>query len=1042
MVAQKLQDDARAATHLAQTFGFLARNADDAAKAEARSAQGVALALRQQATDAPAAAKTAQTAARDTSNAYNDAARQQMQASRAATKQQIADQKAVANAAKQSASDIAKAQRQANNALVNAGVASHWTPAIGQAKLAAVAMQSPKSLDSPAGQMQALGSGLKSAQSSQSYQQLGETRDLGLKVGLVGTAGLALAGKTAMDAGSFNQMRSGIRGQLGKSEGDAFLTKLQAFDRRSPFNLQETIGQAQTALAMGFKPEELLNEKGTGLFDQLGDSIARAGGNAENFSAAMRQIAQIKSKGGASMQDLNALAEGGKLAIIPTVKRVLGDKRAQEVLSGDKKLTEEEMFGKILPALGEQNKGGMGDAMKELPGQIETLQGALFNLSQTIGQTVVPIVSFLATAATYLADALSSISAPILTILVILGLLGSGLLTVGGTIMVLMAVYGQYLIALEAIKGATVANAVATRIATAGVGTYTMAILGGIALIAIAAWGFYVAAINGQKAASMSEAEWRDAGGVMLAISRGIGDILDWIDKKLDWVRSKLHLGGQTQFDEKQERDLYAARKEMLEKRGEKVETFEVFQAKHRADAAKMSDGDKEKLAADKAKEKETADLAKPGAMPDFSKMMASVTGAPSGNSAAAGLPDGTLLPSTQNMQVPVISGALPQNTIAGGATPTFGGSYDEAIYAAQDAKDKDAVKRLTRQKSRETRAKAAAKIAATQAQRDEIEQRIAALGDGESDVNNLEQLHAQLREATRKRDTVEAAVLRERIARASEAAKDLREQNSKEKREEKTAERQAQQQQDEMHRRRMRDLSRKISGTKDKAEKARLTAQRDKEDDDYRAGKLGGLGSLNGVTATLGASQSPNGLPPIHENEKPWLGYTRQSMNQMPQADALRYIQKQSAYFEKGGFDSEAQMSAWQRAYIEKYGAAASGSTAFGNPLGQFSAFNGASAALRLEGPLRLNPQGIPQMPAYKGYSGPQGGYGNSSESGGFNFHVPVEIQPELSIGATHGTVTVEWKGGKASVPIKDIMREGGARTQNDVRKIKRGVG
>ncbi len=62
------------------------------------------------------------------------------------------------------------------------------------------------------------------------------------------------------------------------------------------------------------------------------------------------------------------------------------------------------------------------------------------------------------------------------------------------------------------------------------------------------------------------------------------------------------------------------------------------------------------------------------------------------------------------------------------------------------------------------------------------IEAGIAALGDGSADVGQIEGLRSQLREAHRKKDAVESAVLSERIARAEDAARELRQVNSADK--------------------------------------------------------------------------------------------------------------------------------------------------------------------------------------------------------------------------------------------------------------------
>lgn len=778
-------------------------------------------------------------------------------------------------------------------------------------------------------------------------ENLGEARDFAAKGMAAGAVGLAGFGKTALDAGEYNRMRAGLRGQLdperGKGAGDAFLLQLQDFDRRSPFDLKETLSQAQSAIAQGFKPEELLNQSGTGLFDQLGDAIARGGGTSDNFGAALRQIAQIKSKGGASMQDLNALAEGGKLAIIPTVKAVLGEQRATEVLSGQKKLTSDELFKQVLPAIGQKNKGGMGEAVEGLPGQLANLQSALFLLSQTIGQHVLPVVSILVTSATWLADAIRGTDGPLMKVLVLMGLFGTAAVTFGMGLIFVMAMAGQAALGLQALNASLVQTGVVSGATSASLLTRLvpalLAVGATIGTLIFAAHMLQVMSTNAAKSATMAESTWRQQTGFFISISRFVGDFLDWIDNAIDWVRSKLHLGGQRQFDEQNQRALYKEYVKTETKAGRKVDTYEDWDARQKGNASRFGGRDGGSAAQDAANKASGVSSDAP-AMP-------------------AGLKELTDAIKTQQAATSAMAGSALPTALSTSSGGSFSGAGDDIRSMQRQLKTMGTGKEFAAQRK-------ALQLQIFDAQTEE--------GEG---AKAEREAKAQRKEAS----ALQIAELNANNASARDAAKaahDERVAGLKAQYDARKAEIDQQ--------KAMGLFDKTVAKQKREAAKAAFNAAKSAADREYnaqlsslrRGGILGAAdiraggdpkhagfikqlaalkaGGVNGAGAAMGGGMtglmggSGGASPGIgtagEANIASWLGFAKQDIGGMPKADAFKWIRSQSDNFEKGGFDSEAQMAAYQRAYQSRYGAANFANGGVLNAVRGYSGYNAAGTA------------------------------------------------------------------------------------------------
>jgi hypothetical protein len=668
---------------------------------------------------------------------------------------------------------------------------------------------------------------------------------VGAGLSVFGGAGLALIGKSTMDAGELNRMKAGISGTLGSNEqGAAFVEQVRQFDlRNAGLDFRGAMGTAQNALAQGFKPEELLNSQGTGLMDKVGNAVVLAGGGPEQFNAVFKQLAQIRSKGKASQQDINAITEGGRINVRDMLKNFVSPERFQEIISGGGQATSQEVFGAMDKSLSDPKYAkGAAEMLKQLPVQIDNLKSSLFQLSADFGQFYIPIAQEAATFTNGLVIAFKNLPGPLKGLVAYGGLAFFGVVTLVGGLLTLVGISGQAFIGVMALNAAMEEEGIVAGL-TAGAFTGKMipALLTTGAVIAAAAvviWAYMVGAANAAKAAKMSEAEWQNAGGVMLSISRGILNIFDWIGDKIDWLRGKLHLGGTHGIDEGTKRGLYEAEMEKRRKHPEygSIQTYDEWYAEWKKGEGKVQSGDH--------------------VTPEPS--MPSMAGVNATNSATTGIPDLSQIQAQFNGTTPATStlnesgAALPSMSGvpsggASGGTATAGGDVRALQYALQfGGLNKKQKLELRKQIFNATTAKQNQREAEKSALHDQVMSGVNALGDGMADAQNIDRLQNELAAARLSGNKAQVKILSERIRRATEARSDLHEQSAAEKR----AQSAAQRERDFQHRIEMQQLRNSLKAQGFKG--AEITQRVQQAENQYQAQKYGyGLPSGYGGTRT-----------------------------------------------------------------------------------------------------------------------------------------------------------------------------------------------
>jgi tape measure domain-containing protein len=244
----------------------------------------------------------------------------------------------------------------------------------------------------------------------------------------------ALLGKGVMNAGQMQLIKAGLETNL-KGSGvsvEDMLAQLKKFDADSQLDFAESAKTANYMISQGFDPRTVVDKMRV-----LGDAVGATGGTQEDFQGIARALAQIQAKGKFSMEEANQLGDRGVNAA-KYVSEATGISRA-DIISGKANIAADVAVKAIIEGMQRQFAGGMEKAAGTLPGQLSTLQGALFQLGATIGQHLLPPVMLSIQVLTGFINMINNLPEPIQKVLsygmalnaVFLGL-AAGLLLIAG----------------------------------------------------------------------------------------------------------------------------------------------------------------------------------------------------------------------------------------------------------------------------------------------------------------------------------------------------------------------------------------------------------------------------------------------------------------------------------------------------------------------------------------------------------------------------------------------------------------------------------
>ena len=107
-------------------------------------------------------------------------------------------------------------------------------------------------------------------------------------------------------ADQYSSAQIGFSTLLGDSAGQQMMNDLDAFAKATPFKSADVIAQTQRMLAMGWNVDNIISDMQT-----IGDAAAATGKGEQGLQQIVTALAQIKTKGKLSTEELNQLAEAG-----------------------------------------------------------------------------------------------------------------------------------------------------------------------------------------------------------------------------------------------------------------------------------------------------------------------------------------------------------------------------------------------------------------------------------------------------------------------------------------------------------------------------------------------------------------------------------------------------------------------------------------------------------------------------------------------------------------------------------------------------------
>lgn len=107
-------------------------------------------------------------------------------------------------------------------------------------------------------------------------------------------------------ADAYSSAKIGFSTLLGESQGQQMMDQLDEFAKVTPFKTSGVIANAQKMMAMGWDPENIIDDLGI-----IGDAAAATGKLDQGLESIVRALSQIKTKGKLSTEELNQLAEAG-----------------------------------------------------------------------------------------------------------------------------------------------------------------------------------------------------------------------------------------------------------------------------------------------------------------------------------------------------------------------------------------------------------------------------------------------------------------------------------------------------------------------------------------------------------------------------------------------------------------------------------------------------------------------------------------------------------------------------------------------------------
>lgn len=222
------------------------------------------------------------------------------------------------------------------------------------------------------------------------------------KIGRWAAAGIA-AGVAAIGiasikaAGDMEMLTTQFEVMLGSAEkANELMDQLKTFAAGTPFQLQDLAQGTQTLLSFGVAEESVVET-----MRMLGDT---AGGNREKLNGLILAYGKVQTKGKASMEEINMMAERG-IPIISVLQQQLGVTEQQffkMVSAGKIGRNEITKAFRTMTSEGGMFYQGMEKASLTFQGLVSTLKDNLTLMAAEIGSALLPIMKEMITTITRL----------------------------------------------------------------------------------------------------------------------------------------------------------------------------------------------------------------------------------------------------------------------------------------------------------------------------------------------------------------------------------------------------------------------------------------------------------------------------------------------------------------------------------------------------------------------------------------------------------------------------------------------------------------
>jgi len=221
------------------------------------------------------------------------------------------------------------------------------------------------------------------------------------------SAALGLAGRSAITAaGQIQDAQTAFAKFLGSAEeAEQFVTALQRFATKTPFDFSGLQDAAKRLLALGFSGESVLP-----ILRRVGDAVAGMGGSSADVEGLVTVLGQVRAKGRATAEEMLQLTERGVNAWDYLAKRlgVTIPEAMEHVSKGA--VDAGTALEAILEGVDQDFGGMMGEQAKNLNAQLANVKD---NLWQVFGQVGLRIAEAIGPHLERIADWLGELAARI-----------------------------------------------------------------------------------------------------------------------------------------------------------------------------------------------------------------------------------------------------------------------------------------------------------------------------------------------------------------------------------------------------------------------------------------------------------------------------------------------------------------------------------------------------------------------------------------------------------------------------------------------------